>query len=173
MDVLVLGEFIVMKADNAVAPASNVAESEVRDSSLLEDEQLAPVLPAQETPASLRKFGRSLAGLLIVFFGLLLPYLFNYALPLWPYLIAVPLWLLAEIAPVSIRRVHRFWFALGEALGRITTPIVMGVVFYFLVTPIGLLKRAVGASKIPKAPDADLASYRAQPLVHSDMSDPF
>ena len=131
-------------------------------------------MPVNEiTTADLRKFGRSLAGLLVIFFGLLLPLLLNYPLPWWPYLVALPIWLLAEIAPARLRRLHQFWFVLGETLGRVTTPIVMGVVFYLLVTPIGVIKRSLGLSKLDLTQDPGLTTYRSPPPVRSDMSDPF
>jgi hypothetical protein len=55
------------------------------------------------------------------------------------------------------RGVHRAWTALGEALGRIVSPIVLAVLYYVVVTPFGLLSRLrrrdpLGLKPDPKAP---------------------
>tara|TARA_Y100000590_G_scaffold197747_1_gene224599 strand:- start:3849 stop:4226 length:378 start_codon:yes stop_codon:yes gene_type:complete len=36
---------------------------------------------------------------------------------------------------------NRLWIKFGELLGRIISPIVMGIVYFFVVTPIGLVMR--------------------------------
>jgi len=123
--------------------------------------------------AELRSFGRSLAGLIVIFFGLVFPYLLNFSWPVWPWLIALPLWLMAEVAPIKLNRVQFFWLRLGELMGQVTTPVVLGLVFFLLLTPIGWLKRTLGASKIDRKQDPLAESYRSVTPVESDMSDPF
>ena len=36
---------------------------------------------------------------------------------------------------------NKVWFKFGLLLGRIISPIVMGIIFFLVVTPIGLLMR--------------------------------
>lgn len=60
--------------------------------------------------------------------------------------IAAVLVLLALIAPAVLRPVYRGWMLLGEALGWINTRIILTVVFFLVVTPIGLLLRLFGRS---------------------------
>ena len=36
---------------------------------------------------------------------------------------------------------NRLWFKFGIFLGKIVSPLVMGVIFFFVVTPIGLIMR--------------------------------
>jgi len=36
------------------------------------------------------------------------------------------------------------WVKFGEVLGRITAPIAMGVVYFIIITPIGLFMRLIG-----------------------------
>ena len=36
------------------------------------------------------------------------------------------------------------WVKFGEVLGRIIAPIAMGVVYFFIITPIGLFMRLIG-----------------------------
>ena len=39
---------------------------------------------------------------------------------------------------------RNIWIKLGEYLGYIISPIVMGVIFFFFITPIGLILRIFG-----------------------------
>ena len=58
--------------------------------------------------------------------------------------IGVALALVAGIAPRLLAGANRAWFALGMLLGRIVNPIVLGALFFLVVTPMALLMRAVG-----------------------------
>jgi hypothetical protein len=55
------------------------------------------------------------------------------------------------------RIIHRAWTALGDTLGRIVSPLVLGVLYFLVVTPFGLLSRLrrrdpLGLKPDPKAP---------------------
>lgn len=53
--------------------------------------------------------------------------------------------LLAAIAvPRHLLPVERAWMAGARAISRVTTPLLVGIVFYGVVTPIGLVMRAFG-----------------------------
>jgi hypothetical protein len=39
---------------------------------------------------------------------------------------------------------NKLWFKFGIFLGKIVSPLVMGVIFFFVVTPIGLIMRLFG-----------------------------
>ena len=39
---------------------------------------------------------------------------------------------------------NKLWFKFGLLLGRIISPIIMGMIFFFVVTPIGFLMRIIG-----------------------------
>ena len=43
------------------------------------------------------------------------------------------------LAPLNI-----LWFKFGELLGSIVAPIVMGIVFFVVITPIGLFMKIIG-----------------------------
>ncbi len=73
----------------------------------------------------------------------------RHGLWLWPLaatsaLLAVLAWL----KPAVLEPLNRAWFRLSLLLGRIMTPIVMGVLFYGLITPIGLLMRLAGSDPL-------------------------
>ena len=39
---------------------------------------------------------------------------------------------------------NKMWFKLGMTLGKIVSPIIMGVIFFLVVTPIGFIMRIIG-----------------------------
>ncbi|MDP9193482.1 MAG: SxtJ family membrane protein [Acidobacteriota bacterium] len=62
--------------------------------------------------------------------------------------IAALLLLLAAVAPSLLHPVYRGWMRVGEVLGWINTRILLTLVFFLVVTPIGLLMRLFGRSPI-------------------------
>jgi hypothetical protein len=47
------------------------------------------------------------------------------------------------IAPTRLGPVERTWMAVARAISRVTTPLFMGIVYFVVLTPIGLFRRAV------------------------------
>src|SRR5512139_3585602 len=92
----------------------------------------------------LRKFGLMTGVIVSVVFGMFFPFLRHAPIPAWPWIIAVILWTLAILVPARLHIVYRTWMRIGEVLGRINTAIILSVVYYLVVTPIGLLMRAIG-----------------------------
>ena len=54
------------------------------------------------------------------------------------------LWLAGLLLPGQLGPVYRGWMGFAHALSKITTPIFMGVVYFLVITPIGLFMRAIG-----------------------------
>jgi hypothetical protein len=77
--------------------------------------------------------------------------------------------------PEGLRWPHRAWTALGHVLGWINTRILLGVVFYLVVTPIGAVARLFGRDPMRRRFDPKASSYRqdreARPGTH--MRQPF
>ena len=93
--------------------------------------------------AQLRNFGLLVGGI----FGVigLWPLVWRQQTPRsWALVIAVFLVLPALVAPRVLSPVYRFWMALGEVLAWINTRIILGVVFYGVVTPIAVAMRLRG-----------------------------
>jgi hypothetical protein len=47
------------------------------------------------------------------------------------------------IAPTRLGPVERAWMRVAHAISRVTTPLFMGIVYFVVLTPIGLFRRAV------------------------------
>ncbi len=65
----------------------------------------------------------------------------------------------ALAAPQSLRGIHRVWMMLATVLGFVMTRVILSIVFFFVVTPIGLALRAFGKDPLTKGPDSTLKSY--------------
>ena len=48
------------------------------------------------------------------------------------------------LVPELLHPVERAWMSMAHAISRVTTPIVLGVVYFLVVTPIGLAVRVFG-----------------------------
>ena len=51
--------------------------------------------------------------------------------------------------PGKLEPVRRGWMKLGEAIGRVTTPILLAIVYYVVLTPTGVLRRAFAGRRPP------------------------
>jgi hypothetical protein len=110
----------------------------------------------------LRSFGMTTGGIVAVLFGLLFPWLLGRDWPLWPWLVAGPLWLLAVAWPGALRMVYRGWMRFGLLAGRITTPLILGIVFYLVITPLAFVQRIRGRDTLLREFDSSTASYRVR-----------
>lgn len=52
------------------------------------------------------------------------------------------------LVPGHLTTVHRAWMGLASLLSRITTPLVLGVIYFGVITPIGLLRRMLGRNPL-------------------------
>ena len=59
----------------------------------------------------------------------------------WPVILSLVFLIITIIRPNLFTFLNRSWIQFGIFLGKIISPIVMGLVFFFVVTPIGMLVR--------------------------------
>jgi hypothetical protein len=78
----------------------------------------------------------------------------------WAVVLAGCLLVPAVVFPRSLLWVHKGWMAVGHALGWINTRIILSVVFYLVVTPVGVLRRWLGKDPMGRRLRPDLDSYR-------------
>ena len=128
------------------------------------------------SPRELRRFGAVLAVAFPAVFCLLLPWLFSRPIPWWPLAVSGALLALAAVAPAALAPVERVWLRIGHALGFVNTRILLTLLFFLLVLPLGLLLRLMRKLPIERRFDPDAATYRVA-SAHSDdpnaMEKPF
>ncbi len=109
---------------------------------------------------TLVSFGLLTGGLVAVLFGLLFPWLRASRFPAWPWLVAAALAASALGAPALLAPVHRAWMALGAALGWVNTRVLLGAVFFLVVTPLGALMRMTGRDPLRRKFEPCGGTYR-------------
>lgn len=80
-------------------------------------------------------------------------------LRVWALALAAIFLVLSFTVPKVLRPLNRIWFLFGLLLHKIVSPIVMGILFFITVTPIGLIMRALGKDPLNQAFDADAETY--------------
>jgi len=78
----------------------------------------------------------------------------------WSVVVAGILIAPALVYPNSLLWPYEGWMALGHVLGWINTRIILGVVFYVVVTPIGIVRRWLGRDPMGRQFRPYLDSYR-------------
>ena len=123
----------------------------------------------------LRKFSLTVGFAIALVFGAALPFLFGFAYPVWPWIVAVLLISWGIIAPASLRPVYKGWMKVALLISKVTTPLVLGIVFVLLILPIGLFFRIVGRDLMNKRFDSGEDSYRDVVDEHAvdDLERPF
>ena len=111
----------------------------------------------------LRKFGLTTGAIIVVLFAFLFPWIFDMAtMPIWPWLIAGLLWVPALLIPRVLRPVYTTWMKIGHGIGWVNTRIILGVLFYVLVLPMGLIMRLFGKDPMARKLDKSASSYRIE-----------
>lgn len=108
----------------------------------------------------LREFGVVTGAILAGIFGLFFPWILELAIPVWPWLVGGVLALWGLTAPMSLQPIYRNWMRLGLQLSRITTPLVLGIIFFLIFVPIGLIMRMRGLDPMARHLDDETSTYR-------------
>mgnify|MGYP001222290032 FL=1 len=65
-------------------------------------------------------------------------------LRLWAFILALIFFVLGILNSKFLTPLNKLWMKFGIFLGSIISPFVMGVVFFMVVTPVGLIMRFLG-----------------------------
>jgi len=127
------------------------------------------------TTKELREFGLIFGVILVLLFGLLLPWVFAKPFPLWPWWVFAVTGSMALIYPLSLKPFYKVWMLFGAVMGWINTRLILGVVFYCVFMPFGLIMKLFGKDLLSRKLDNSLTTYR---VIHKDqekdnMENPF
>ncbi|MDX1606568.1 MAG: SxtJ family membrane protein [Candidatus Competibacterales bacterium] len=127
------------------------------------------------TPGELRRFGLILGCAIALVAGLLLPWLWSLNWPVWPWLVASVLVFCSLAFPTRLRSLYRFWLKFADVLGWLNTRLLLGLVFFGLFLPIGLLMRLCGKDPLAKQFNPAAKTYRTDkaPRAPDHMEKPF
>ncbi len=85
----------------------------------------------------------------IVFFVVFLlialyPLTYGGEIRIWSLIISTIFLILGLLNSKILTPLNKIWFKFGILLGKIVSPLIMGVIFFLVVTPIGLIMRLLG-----------------------------
>jgi len=113
----------------------------------------------QATTKDLRHFGLLVGGVFSVI-GLW-PVVFRGENPrLWALIGGATLMLLGAVVPQSLKQIHAGWMKVGHVLGTINTKIILGIIYYGLVTPMGMVMRLMGKDSMHRVLMQEATTYR-------------
>ena len=122
----------------------------------------------------LRQFALVFSAIVAGLFGIFMPLLFGH----WsavPWIVAVGVTLWGLLAPSSVRPFYKIWMRFGMIMSAITTPVILGIVYYAVVLPYGVVLRLLGKDPLTRRWDPAAVSYRSVSvkLDLSQMKRPF
>jgi hypothetical protein len=113
----------------------------------------------EPTTKDLRQFGL-LVGSVFAVIGLW-PVVFRGESPrLWAMILGSLLIVLGAVVPQSLKQVHHGWMKVGHVLGAINTKIILGIIYYGLITPMGLVMRLMGKDPLHRTLAKEVTTYR-------------
>ena len=92
--------------------------------------------------SSNRSFGIvfSIVFLLIALY----PLIHSEEIRFWSIIISLIFLVLGLLKSKILAPLNKLWFKFGIFLGKIISPLIMGIIFFLVVTPIGILMRLLG-----------------------------
>jgi len=89
---------------------------------------------------------RSFGIVFFIFFLIvsLYPILNKDSLRVWSLIISLAFLILALTNSKILTPLNKIWFKIGIILGKIVSPFIMGIVFFLVVTPTGLIMKLLG-----------------------------
>jgi len=94
-------------------------------------------------------------------------------LRIWSLIISIIFLILGLLNSKILTPLNKIWFKFGVLLGNIISPIVMGIVFFLVVTPISLLMKALGKDILNLKKNTNKSYWIEKTGPKSKMKDQF
>ena len=92
--------------------------------------------------SSNRSFG--IVFFIVFLFIALYPLTYSGEIRIWSTIISLIFLVLGLLNSRILTPLNKFWFKIGIFLGKIISPLLMGIIFFLVVTPTGLIMRLLG-----------------------------
>jgi hypothetical protein len=114
----------------------------------------------------------------IVFFVVFLligfyPLLNEGNLRIWSVIISIVFFILGLLNSKILTPLNKVWFRFGLFLGKIISPLIMGIIFFFVVTPIGIFLRIIKKDIINLKFNSDKSYWIKKSKIKSKMKNQF
>ena len=113
-------------------------------------------------------------GLAIVLILLIIEYVKR---PGWLVIAAIAVMVLTMTWPVIFSPLAKVWFGLSHVLGSVVSKIILSLVFFFIVTPVGFIRKVFGAdpmkTRLWKKGDGSVLVDRNHTYTKEDIENPY
>tara|TARA_B100001057_G_C22070664_1_gene651891 strand:- start:37 stop:420 length:384 start_codon:yes stop_codon:yes gene_type:complete len=114
----------------------------------------------------------------IVFFVVFLlitlyPLTYGGEIRLWSLIISLVFLTLGLLNSKILTPLNKIWFKFGIFLGKIVSPLIMGIIFFLVVTPIGFIMRIIGKDLLNLKFNNDKSYWIEKTGPKSKMKDQF
>jgi len=79
---------------------------------------------------------------------------------MWAMVVSIVLAATGLVAPSALKPFHRVWMTLGEMLGWVNSRIILSVLYYLLIVPIGALQRMSGSDPMRRKIERNAMTYK-------------
>jgi hypothetical protein len=104
-----------------------------------------------------RAFGFTFGGLFFLITAV--SWLVFGRLPYWALVTGILFTLLASVAPILLMPLNQMWRRIGPKVASVNNVIISAVVFYLVITPIGLIMRLFGRDLMHRSIDKKAGTY--------------
>ena len=92
---------------------------------------------------------------------------------IWSIIVSIIFLLLGLINSQILTPLNKIWFKFGIFLGNFIAPIVMGIIFFFVVSPTGLIMKLLGKDLIKLKKNNDSSYWIEKKDIKSSMRNQF
>jgi multisubunit Na+/H+ antiporter MnhG subunit len=126
------------------------------------------------SPKNINKNQAKDTGLAMVLILLIVEYIRR---PDWLIIAAMVVLVLTMTWPVIFRPLAKVWFGFSHLLGGVVSKIILSIVFFVIVTPVGLARKAMGADPMKgkqwKKGDGSVLIDRDHLYTREDIEKPY
>jgi polyferredoxin len=126
------------------------------------------------TKRTLRQFGLMIGGIFLVI-GIW-PFVWRYEdLRIWAVVLGSLLSIAGLVVPGTLKHIYQGWMWVGHVMGWVNTRIILGILFYGIVTPMGLFMKLTGRDSMRRRYEPEAQTYRVirQPRPASHLKNMF
>ena len=92
---------------------------------------------------------------------------------LWSLIISIIFLILGFMNSKILTPLNKLWFKLGIFLGNFIAPIIMGIIFFFVVTPTGIIMKLLGKDLIRLKKNNENSYWIKKKDIKSSMKNQF
>jgi len=113
----------------------------------------------------LKEFGLLIGFGLPLFFGWVLPLIFDHEFKIWTLMISIPFFIIGLTKPSLLFYPYKFWMSIGHILGWINSRIILGLIFVIILLPLSFIMRALGYDPLSLKKN-NLSTYKKETQNH-------